>query len=69
MEYAQEGELFVKEAEEEPLMNKVTAKLRFYQICIYYIDEECSRRRIFWQGDEGVRESDNDEQGQFEAKS
>ena len=64
MEYALGGELFdkvVRESGEETLMNKVTAKLRFYQICISYIDdEECSRRRNISQGGEGVRESDND---------
>ena len=72
MEYAPEGELFdqvVKESEEETLMNEVTAKLRFYQICISYIDEECSSRRIIWQGGEGVRGSNNDDHGQSEAKS
>ena len=72
MEYAPEGELFyqvVKESEEETLMNKVTAKLRFYQISISYINEKCYRRKIIWQGGEGVRERANDERGQFEAKS
>ena len=48
MEYAPEGKLFdqvVKESEYETLMNEVTAKLIFYQICISYIDVECSRMK------------------------
>ena len=52
MEYAPEGELFdqvVRESKEETLINKVTAKLRFSQICISYIEKECSRRRIICQ--------------------
>ena len=43
MEYAPEEELFyqvVKESEEETLNHEVTAKLRFYQICLSYIDGE-----------------------------
>ena len=53
MEYAPEGELFdqvVKKSEEETLMIEVTTKLRFYHICISYVYEECSRRRIFPKG-------------------
>ena len=72
MEYAPEGELFdqvVKESEEETLINEVTVKVRFYQIRISFIDEKCYRRRIIWQGGEGVRKSNKDERGQFEAKS
>ena len=49
MEYDPEGELFdhvEKKSEEETLMNEVTVKLTFCQICISYIDEECSRRRF-----------------------
>ena len=69
MEYAPEGELFdqvVRESKEETLINKVSAKLRFSQICISYIEKECSRRRIICQSGEGVGESNNDERGQFE---
>ena len=45
-DYAPGGDIFdlvVKESEEETLMNEVAAKLRFYQICISYIDEKCYR--------------------------
>ena len=58
MEYAQEGEVFdqvARESEDETLMNQVTAKLRFYQICPYYIDGECSRRRNIRPCGEGAR--------------
>ena len=42
-EYAPGDELFdqvVRESEEETLMNEVTAKLRFHQICLSCIDGE-----------------------------
>ena len=71
IENAPEGELFdqgLKESEEDPLMKEVTLKLIFYQICLTYINEECSRRRIIWQSGEEVKKIDNDGCGQFEAK-
>jgi len=47
-EWAPEEEILdqvEKESEEETLMNEVTAKLRFYEICLSYIDGECTRRK------------------------
>ena len=32
----------VKKSEEETLMNEMTTKLKFYHICLFYNDGECS---------------------------